>query len=321
MIAKIRIGTRGSKLALAQSGMVAEQIRQHHPGMEVELCPIITSGDQIQDRALANIGGKGLFTLEIERALLAGEIELAIHSLKDMPTALPSGLMLVPPPPREDPRDVFFSRFGGGIEDLPKGAVVGTASLRRQAQLLQRRPDLKIVLFRGNVDTRLAKLAAGEVDATLLAMAGLRRLGGAAAGDDILRGGMPVAIDMMLPAVGQGALALEIAEHRPEIAKLLQPLGCVETFLTTSAERAVLAALDGSCRTPIAAYAQVRDGELFCRAMVLRPDGSEIWEDQRRAAVADLAAAAALGQQLGQELAQRLPLGYQQWGSNGAAHE
>ena len=295
----LRIGTRGSPLALAQAEETRDRLAAAHPVLAapdaVEIVVIRTSGDKIQDRTLAEIGGKGLFVKEIDEALLEERIDLAVHSMKDLPTWLPPGVALAAVLPREDPRDALFAREGGSLATLPAGAVVGTASLRRQAQVLLARPDLKVVPIRGNVGTRLAKLAEGQVDATLLAVAGLKRLGQS---DKITA---PLTLEEMLPAVAQGAIALEARADDTRVLDWLASLGDEETERRTAAERACLAVLDGSCRTPIAAYAELDaqgDG-LWLRALVALPDGSQAHRTERRGARAD---AEALGQQAGDEL-------------------
>ncbi|MBL8708548.1 MAG: hydroxymethylbilane synthase [Rhodospirillaceae bacterium] len=273
----VRIGTRGSPLALAQAEMVKAALGAAHPGLPVpEIVVIKTTGDRIQDRALAEIGGKGLFTKEIEESLLAGGIDVAVHSMKDVPTHLPDGLAIACLLEREDPRDVLILRQGKTLDDLPPGAVIGSASLRRQAQILARRPDLKVVTLRGNVGTRLAKLAAGEVDATLLALAGLKRLGRAEVASAVL------AVTEMLPAVAQGAIGLEIRAADRRMQDLLRPLHHAATATTVAAERACLAELEGSCRTPIAAHATLGpDGRLQLHALIAKPDGSAMHRDAR----------------------------------------
>lgn len=281
----IRIGTRGSPLALAQANETQARLLAAHPQLDpaqIEIEIIRTSGDQIQDRPLSEIGGKGLFTKEIEEALLAGRIHLAVHSMKDMPTILPDGLAILCLLEREDPRDALISLKAGCIRDLPRAAVIGTSSLRRQALLLRTRPDLKVVGLRGNVQTRLAKLDAGQVDATLLAVAGLRRLGIHPQGSSML------STEEMLPAVAQGAIGIEARENDAEMARLLQPLNHPSTEYCVRAERALLAALDGSCRTPIAALAEIHpDGRLRLRGQIVKPDGSQLFEAVREGALAD----------------------------------
>jgi hydroxymethylbilane synthase len=250
----------------------------------------------IRDRPLSEVGGKGLFTKEIEDALLAGGIDLAVHSAKDMPTVLPAGLAIVAVLPREDPRDAFISRKSRTLHELPHGAVVGTASLRRQALVKRLRPDLAVVNFRGNVETRLRKLDAGEVDATLLALAGLKRLERADAATAIL------STDEFLPAVGQGIIALEARTDDARTRALLDAVNDRDGATALACERAFLAVLDGSCRTPIAGYATVRAGALAFRGLIARPDGSEVVEAARAGQVAD---AVALGADAGSELKQR----------------
>ena len=294
---RIRIGTRGSALALAQATEVKARLLFAHHDLrdgDVTLTTIRTTGDRIKEKPLAEFGGKGMFTKEIEEALLAGEVDLAVHSMKDMPTVLPEGLAIAAYLEREDPRDAFLSPRAADLAGLAQGATVGSSSLRRQAQLRRRRPDLKVVNFRGNVDSRLRKLAAGEVDATLLACAGLRRLGLAA------RIVAPVAPEEMLPAVAQGAIGLEIRADDARIATLVEPLGHAPTAICVAAERAFLAGLDGSCRTPIAALALLEaDGRLWLRGQILTPDGARSHETERRGAPAD---AQALGADAAAEL-------------------
>jgi len=272
------IGTRGSPLALVQANMVRDLLRGAHPGLEVTLSVIKTSGDRFLDRPLAEIGGKGLFTKEIEEAMAAGHIHIAVHSMKDVPTVLPQGLHIPCLPPREDPRDVLLTADSGvtGIAGLPQGARVGTASLRRKAQLLALRPDLMVVPIRGNVGTRMDKLAAGDFDAILLALAGLRRLGLADHAVDIL------GEDEMLPAVAQGALGIECREGDAAVEGLLAPIHDPATGIAVAAERALLAALEGSCRTPIAALARLDGlGRLTLAARVVAPDGSARFDAAR----------------------------------------
>ncbi len=296
----LRIGTRGSPLALAQARQVQARLAAAH-GLDtdaIEICVIRTTGDRIQDRPLAEAGGKGLFTKEIEEALLAGSVDVAVHSAKDVPTWLPQGLILAAFLEREDVRDVFVSRGASSLQDLPPGALVGTASLRRQAQVLRLRPDLKVVPFRGNVETRLRKLEAGEADATLLALAGLRRLGRADAAAAILP------LTEFLPAVGQGAIAIEARAGDSRTLSMIAPLNHAPTATALAAERAFLAALDGSCRTPIAGYARVDDGRLSFRGLVIRPDGSDARETAREGAIAD---ACMIGEEAGRELKGRMP--------------
>jgi len=291
----LRIGTRGSPLALAQAGLVRDALVKAHgfdpAGIELEV--IRTTGDRIQDRPLADAGGKGLFAKEIEEALLARRIDLAVHSSKDMPTFLPGGLVLQTFLPREDARDAFISRKARKPAELPRGAVVGTSSPRRQALVRQMRPDLKIVDLRGNVETRLRKLDDGVADATLLALAGLKRLGLADAAATVL------SLDEFLPAVGQGAIGVETRADDAKTRELLQPINHADTAVALACERAFLAALDGSCRTPIAGHATVANGQISFRGMIIKPDGSEAFETTRRGAAND---AERLGGDAGQEL-------------------
>ncbi len=289
-----RIGTRGSPLALAQANMVKAQLAAAHadlPAEAIEIVVIKTTGDRIQDRPLALAGGKGLFTKEIEEALLDGGIDIAVHSMKDMPTALPEGLTIAALLEREDPRDVLIGATG--LADLPRGARLGTSSLRRQAQMLYRRPDLNVVGFRGNVETRLRKLAAGEVQATLLALAGLKRLGLQRHASGIL------SVEEMLPAVAQGAVGVECRSDDAETRARLAPLDHPPTAICVAAERALLAALDGSCRTPIAALARLDHLNLTLRALIVTPNGTELVETSRIGTPAD---AIAMGAEAGAEL-------------------
>jgi len=293
---RLRIGTRGSKLALIQANDVARRIgiALGLPAEEAaEIVVIKTTGDRVQDRNLSELGGKGLFTKEIEDALLDGGIDLAVHSMKDMPTVLPDGLIIDCILERVDPRDAFLSPKATSIATLPQGAIVGTSSLRRGAQVKARRPDVTVVPFRGNVDTRLQKLADGVADATLLAMAGLTRMGLL---DKVTA---PLSTDEILPAVAQGAVGVERRINDAEVAELLQQLHHVESGLRVAAERATLAVLDGSCRTPIAALAIIDGKKLAMRAMILSPDGSEVIETSREGLASD---AVALGADAGEEL-------------------
>lgn len=296
---KIRIGTRASLLALAQAHEVRDRLVAAHGDLDpdmVEIVEISTKGDRILDRPLAEIGGKGLFTAEIEAGLADGSLDLAVHSLKDMPTELPPGLTLACVLEREDPRDVFISPNAVSLDGLAEGAVVGTASLRRQAQVLAARPDLKVVTFRGNVQRRLQKLRDGVVDATLLAYAGLRRLE--------MEGEATAVMDtnIMLPAVAQGAITIETRAWDAEMARLLSPLNHTETEVCVTAERALLAALEGSCRTPIAAHAILEGGRLRLRARMLSPDGRQCYEAEREGPPSD---ARAMGSDAGAEIRAR----------------
>jgi hydroxymethylbilane synthase len=299
----LRIGTRGSALALWQ----AREVRAHLAaayGVQPEAIAIhviSTTGDAIQDRPLSQAGGKGLFTKEIEQALIDEAIDIAVHSCKDMPTALPPGLELAACLPREDVRDAFVSRKSTSLAGLPHGAVLGTASLRRQAMVKRLRPDVSVVTFRGNVDTRLKKLDDGVVDATLLAIAGLKRLGREAAVTAVLE------VDAFVPAVGQGAIGIEAREADTRTRDLLARINHAETLAALHAERAFLAALDGSCRTPIGGHARIEGGDMLFRGMILRPDGSEAHETARRGPIQH---GAALGADAACELKARASPGF-----------
>ena len=274
MTQPIRIGTRGSRLALAQAEEVRARLMAAHdlPNDAFAITVISTSGDRIQDRALSEAGGKGLFTKEIEEALLDGRIDLAVHSSKDMATLVPDGLALAAYLPREDVRDVFIGRTVRRIADLPEGARVGSASLRRQALLRRIRPDLELVIFRGNVQTRLAKLEAGEVEGTLLALAGLKRLGDEAVACEILDA------EHFPPAPGQGAICIQTREGDARIAGLVAAIDHADTHGVLAAERAFLAVLDGSCRTPIAAHGTLEGDRFRFHGMILTPDGTRMHE-------------------------------------------
>ena len=296
----LRIGSRGSPLALTQARQVRDLIAAAR-GLDVaaiEIRVIRTTGDQIQDRPLAEVGGKGLFTKEIEQALLDRQIDLAVHSAKDMPTVLPDGLVLAACLEREDVRDAFVCRKFATLAALPSGAVVGTASLRRQALVKRLRPDLRVVNFRGNVETRLRKIDEGVADATLLAMAGLKRLQLVEVASEIL----PVA--QFTPAVGQGAIAIETRADDSVVRTIVASVDHAETREAVAAERAFLAVLDGSCRTPIAGHAEVAAQTLQFRGLILRPDGSEAHETACAGSRDD---AAALGAEAGRELKRLAP--------------
>jgi hydroxymethylbilane synthase len=294
----LRIGSRGSPLALVQAREVLSRLSAACgvPAEQIEIKVIRTTGDAIQDRPLAEAGGKGLFTKEIEEALLAGAIDLAVHSSKDMPTALPPGLVLSAFLPREDARDAFISRVAKTLRDLPQRAVVGTASLRRQALVKRLRPDLAIVPLRGNVETRLRKLEAGDMHATILAVAGLKRLGLLSAATAILE------IDEFLPAVGQGAIGIETRADDGATRALVDKVDDADTATALAAERAFLAELDGSCRTPIGGHARVANDAVRFRGIIVRPDGSEAVEVLREGRRDD---AAALGADAGRALKRR----------------
>ena len=296
--AAIRIGTRGSPLALAQANETA-RLLVGACGLDpaaVSIVPIRTSGDAITDRPLIEAGGKGLFTKEIDEALLAGRVEIAVHSAKDMPTRLPEGLVIAACLKREDVRDAFLSNVANTLAELPKGAVLGTSSLRRKALALRARPDLKIVDMRGNVETRIRKLGEGAADATLLALAGLRRLGLADRATSLIDA------DDWLPAVAQGAIAIvtrtDDAASRGLAAKIDDP----ETSLAVAAERAFLEVLDGSCRTPIGGLARIDGDHLRFRGIIVKPDGSAAHEVERRGTAGD---GAGIGADAGEELARR----------------
>jgi hydroxymethylbilane synthase len=267
----LRIGTRGSPMALAQTGMVRDRIVAANPGLETELVVVTTVADKILDRPLSEIGGKGLFTKELEQALFANEVDVAVHSMKDVETWLPEGLAIACILERDDPRDAFLSPHADTLLTLPQGARVGTSSLRRGAQVLMHRPDLRVVPLRGNANTRMRKLEAGECDATLLALAGLQRLNL----QDMARS--VLAVETMLPAVAQGALGIECRADDADIRALLAPIACETTTIAVSAERALLAELDGSCRTPIAALARIDGATLRIDGLLFLPDGSRHW--------------------------------------------
>ena len=296
------LGTRGSPLALRQANEARRRLAEAH-GWEIEriaLKVIRTSGDAIQDRPLAEAGGKGLFTKEIDAALLAGAIDAAVHSAKDLPSIMPDGVVIAAYLPREDVRDALISALADTVEALPLGATFGAASLRRQAQALRLRPDLKPVLLRGNVETRLNKAESGAVGATLLALAGLKRLGLAHRARAVLD------IDKFLPAPGQGAIAITRVRGDTRALEALNAISDGETSVALTAERAFLAELEGSCRTPIAGLARLEVGRLRLRGEVLRTDGSERFDVAAEGAPAD---AERLGREAGRDLAARLPEG------------
>ncbi|MFG1397927.1 hydroxymethylbilane synthase [Roseixanthobacter pseudopolyaromaticivorans] len=297
---RLAIGTRGSALALWQAHAVRDALATAlaRPADSIAIEIIRTSGDAIQDRALSEAGGKGLFTKEIEEALLDGRIDLAVHSAKDVATYLPDGLHLAGYLPRADVRDALILREGAGLSDLKPGAIIGTASLRREAQLRRKRPDLEVQLLRGNVQTRLSKVRSGIFDATLLALAGLTRLGLAHETSAILD------TDDFLPAVGQGAVAIECRISDEATNAAIAAITCRATGIALAAERAFLAALDGSCRTPIAALATLNGERVRLRGLVLSPDGRDAAEADSSAPVAD---AARLGADLGKELRTSAP--------------
>ena len=300
--ALFRLGTRGSPLALAQANEARRRLAEAHGWVieQIALQVIRTSGDKIQDRPLAEAGGKGLFTKEIDAALLVGAIDAAVHSAKDLPSLVPDGVVIGACLPREDVRDALVSALADSIEALPRGATFGAASLRRQAQALRLRPDLKPALLRGNVETRLAKAESGAVGATLLALAGLRRLGLAHRARAVLDA------DKFLPAPGQGAIAITARSADARTLAALEPISDAETMAALAAERAFLAELEGSCRTPIAGLARLEAGRLRFRGEVLRPDGSERFDIAAEGAAAD---AERLGREAGRDLKARLPEG------------
>ena len=305
--AVISIGSRGSPLALVQAREVQGRLAEACGlGLErIEIKVIRTTGDAIQDRPLAEAGGKGLFTKEIEEALLAGAIDLAVHSSKDMPTVLPQGLELSAFLPREDPRDAFIARTADpsakSLRDLRRGAVVGTASLRRQALVKHLRPDLKIMPLRGNVETRLRKLEAGDFDATVLAVAGLKRLNLLAAVTSFLDP------DEFVPAVGQGAIGIQTREDDAKTRALVSAINDADTATALAAERAFLAVLDGSCRTPIGGYARVSGGVVHFHGLIAKTDGSEVQSVSREGRRSD---AVKLGADAGRELKARAGPGF-----------
>lgn len=291
----LKIGTRGSPLALAQAHETRHRLMAAFdlPDEVFEVVVISTAGDRVQDRPLKELGGKGLFTREIEADLLHGFIDIAVHSMKDMPVDQPKGLQLDCFLPREDVRDAFVSLSASGLDDLAQGATVGTSSLRRKSQLLNNRPDLEVVEFRGNVQTRLRKLEQGVATATFLAMAGLNRLGLSKLPHT------PISPDDMLPAVAQGAIGIERRSGDRRIASMLEAIHTPETGLRLAAERSFLATLDGSCQTPIAALAELEGGDLRLRGQILRTDGSEAF-------FADLTGAVEDGADMGRVMAKRL---------------
>jgi len=302
----LKIGTRGSPLALAQAYETRARLSAAFdlPEEAFEIVVIKTTGDKILDRPLKEIGGKGLFTREIEEDLTSGKIDIAVHSMKDMPTIQPPGLVLDTYLPREDVRDAFVTLAGGSFAELAEGAVVGTSSLRRRAQLLWRRPDLEVVEFRGNVQTRMRKLSDGVAEATFLACAGLNRL----AMEEVKR--TPLSPEEMLPAVAQGAIGIERRSDDARMAEMLAAIHDAETGRRLAAERAYLAALDGSCETPIAGLAELDGGTIRLRGEILRPDGSDCLADDEGGAVED---AAEIGRALGARLLGRAPEGFFDW--------
>ncbi|WP_346838496.1 hydroxymethylbilane synthase [Microbulbifer sp. SAOS-129_SWC] len=291
-ISRLRIATRESALALWQANYVKDRLQQLHPDATIELLPLTSRGDQLLDIPLAKVGGKGLFVKELERAMLNGEADIAVHSMKDVPMEFPDGLHLPVICEREDPRDAFVSNHYADLDALPAGAVVGTSSLRRQCQLLARRPDLEVKFLRGNVNTRLAKLDAGDFDAIVLAAAGLLRLEMRARIRTFL------APEISLPAGGQGAVGIE-CRRDAELEALLQPLHCDATAARLAAERAVVKRLNGSCQVPIGCYAELQGEQLWLRGLVGSPDGATMVRGERRGPAAD-------GEAMGIALAEEL---------------
>jgi hydroxymethylbilane synthase len=292
---KLKIGTRGSPLALYQANETRNRLKAAHglSDEDIEIVVITTTGDRIRDRPLSEIGGKGLFTKEIEEALFAKDIHLAVHSMKDMPARLPDGLIMAALLPREDVRDAFLSPVAKTIEDLPKGAVVGSSSVRRGAQLKRIRPDIEVIQFRGNVETRLQKLADGVAQATFLAAAGLNRLGLAGKITSL------VPTDVMLPAVAQGCIGIETREDDAETRAILSAINHETSAIAVNCERAFLAALDGSCRTPLAGHAVIENGAVKFRGHALTLDGVHCFETTREGSPAD---AARMGRDAGEQV-------------------
>jgi hydroxymethylbilane synthase len=274
MTGQVRIATRRSRLALWQAEHVAARLAAAHPGLVTRLVPIVTEGDRIQDRSLAAVGGKGLFIKELETAILAGEADVAVHSMKDVPADMPEGLGIGVVLERADPCDALVSNHVASFRELPQGARIGTSSLRRQCQIRRARPDVSVIVLRGNVETRLRKLDAGEFDATVLAIAGLERLGLAA------RVREKLSPRQMLPAVGQGVIGIECRRDDARLRELLVPLEHTPTRMRLDAERAFAARLGGSCQSPIAAYAELDGTEVTLRGLVGAPDGSQVFEDR-----------------------------------------
>ncbi len=297
-IKKISIGTRGSKLALVQAEEVKQLIISHHPEYQnsphlISIISFKTTGDKIIDRSLVDIGGKGLFIKEIEEALLDNKIDIAVHSMKDMPGFFSSALNIFAIPTRKDPRDAFISNQYSSICDLPLNATLGTSSPRRAALILNQRPDLNIINFRGNIDTRLSKLNAKQADATILAVAGLERI---EMQNHITK---IISENEMLPAVGQGALALEARSDDDFVIKLLEPLSHYESKICVEAERAFLKTINGSCKTPIAAYCQVKNNQLHLQVLLASLDGKEIYKTSR---IGDLQDSIKIGNDAGEEI-------------------
>lgn len=289
----VKIATRKSPLAIWQAEYVRDRLIALHPGLQVELVRMSTQGDIILDTPLAKVGGKGLFVKELEQGMLAGEADIAVHSMKDVPVEFPEGLHLAVVCERDDPRDAFVSNNHASLDDLPQGARVGTSSLRRECQVRSYRPDLVVLPLRGNVNTRLAKLDDGQFDAIILASAGLKRLGF----DERIRSSLTP--EQSLPAIGQGAVGIETRIDDEEINALIAPLSCEHTEIVVSAERAMNKRLAGGCQVPIAGFALLEDGELWMRGIVGKPDGSEMLYAEAKAKAAD-------AEKLGVDLAENL---------------
>jgi len=291
----VRIATRQSPLALWQAEYVAARLEQTHPGIKTELVKMVTKGDKFLDAPLAKIGGKGLFVKELEQGMLEGAADIAVHSMKDVPVEFPEGLHLAVILPREDPHDAFVSNHYKSLEDLPENAKIGTSSLRRQCQIAERFPKAEILSLRGNVNTRLAKLDAGEYDAIILAAAGLIRLE--------LTNRITQTLDssVSLPAVGQGAVGIECRSDDDEMNALLAPLADEDSTIRVSAERAMNERLNGGCQVPIAGFAELQDGKLFMRGLVGKPDGSIIYRVEKTGAIED---AVIIGEAIADELLQ-----------------
>jgi len=289
----IRIATRQSPLALWQAEYVAARLEQEHPGIKTELVKMLTKGDKFLDAPLAKIGGKGLFVKELEQGMLDGAADIAVHSMKDVPVEFPEGLHLAVILPREDPRDAFVSNHYKCLEDLPENAKIGTSSLRRQCQIAERLPNAEILSLRGNVNTRLAKLDAGEYDAIILAAAGLKRL------DLSERIAQALPPEVSLPAIGQGAVGIECRIDDEELNALLAPLYDEESTIRIQAERAMNARLNGGCQVPIAGFAELKEGKLFMRGLVGSPDGHVMYRVEKTGEIED---AEAIGEALANEL-------------------
>ncbi|MBU6235759.1 MAG: hydroxymethylbilane synthase [Alphaproteobacteria bacterium] len=306
MVKKLRVGTRGSKLALTQTEMVCALLREAHPTLEIEIVVIKASGDwkpaQGEVRLSEQAGGKGQFVKEIEEYLINGHIDIGVHSLKDVPTIMPAGLIINHFLPRADVRDAFISHKAKSLDELPEGSVIGTSSVRRQSVILNRRPDLKVVTFRGNVDTRLEKLRAGQVDAIILAAAGLKRLGL----ENVISS--YIEPESMLPAVGQGVIGIETREWDNGVHALLEAINHEPTRMTTIAERALVAVLDGSCGTPIGAFGTFLQGsEMRLRGFYASTDGTEMFEAEETATASTTEGAHALGLRVGRALKALVP--------------